>query len=278
MHLSGIRTRSHRQRASKKAFTLLEVIISIGLGSILVMIAYASLDIASRLTSAGTENARQNGLARAVFQQIELALRTETNNRHDYVEQYFPEIDGKIEITQSVQPPRSTVLGSGNVLFVRRFDQGSDSEDAQRRKKGYLPIVDFDAYFVTPKASDAQLQQSVRILGYRLRRQTALANQMPGLHRFRVAFNASDKTATVKSTHWAFEKTEFKTMRFEYFDGDEWSDSWTSTENSPVAVRVFAEMNKNSGSIDDRTLRDEIKSQHSITVRLPSSRITVTIK
>lgn len=277
LQMSGIQTQAYRNQASRKAFTLLEVIISIGLGSILVMIAYASLDIASRLTRAGTENARQNGLARAVFQQIELGLRTEIDNRHDYVEQYFPENDRDIQVTQAVQPPRSTVLGSDNVLLIRRIDQGSHSEGAKPREKGYRPIVDFDAFFVTRTASDTQLKTSLRELGYRLERQAAMTKQMPGLHRFRVALNASDNTATVKSTNWAFEKSEFKSMRFEYFDGNEWSDSWTSTENSPVAVRVFAEMNKNSDVIDDRTLKDEIKSQHSITVRLPSSRITVTI-
>lgn len=273
MQNSGIKTRPPR----REAFTLLEVIISISLGSILVIIAYASLDIASRLTKAGSENTRQNGLARAVFQQIEFGLRTENNNRHDYVEQYFPQTDGEVKITQSIQTPRSTVLGSDNVLLIRRFDSSPGSNGADPIKKGYRPIFDFDAFFVTATASDPQLQKSLKLLGYRLDRRPPIAKQMTGLHRFRIALNVDDRTATVKSVNWSFEKPEFKSMRFEYFDGDEWSDSWTSTDNSPVAVRVFTEMNKNSDRIDDKSLRDEMKSEHSITVRLPSSRITVNV-
>lgn len=272
----GLTSPVHRKRATRKAFTLLEVIISISLGSILVMIAYASLDIASRLTRAGTVNARQNGLARAVFQQIELGLRTETNNRHDYVEHYFPDADGVTKITQPDQVLRSTVLGSKDVLLVRRIDHASASDDAKPSPKGYRPIFDFDTYFVTPTGNYQQLQKSLRELGYRLNRQNSFGNQTSGLHRFRVALNTSDKTASVEAINWAFEKNEFRSMRFEYFDGDKWSDSWTFTENSPVAVRVFAEMNKNPDSIDDRTYKKDINSQHSITVRLPSSRITVT--
>ncbi|OUW77303.1 MAG: hypothetical protein CBD74_12385 [Saprospirales bacterium TMED214] len=274
--MHGPRSPFHRPFAPQKAFTLLEVIISISLGSILVMIAYASLDIASRLTRAGTENARQNGLARAVFQQIELGLRTETNNRHDYVEQYFPETEDVAKIAQSDQMPHSTVLGSEDVLFIRRLDHASASNAAKPDPKGYRPIFDFDAFFVTATGNYQQLQKSLRELGYRLNRQNSFGNQTSGLHRFRVALNTSDKTASVESVNWAFEKNEFKSMRFEYFDGDEWSDSWTFTENSPVAVRVLAEMNKNPDSIDDRSYRNDINSQHSITVRLPSSRITVT--
>ncbi len=272
----GFTSPFHRKGGPHKAFTLLEVIISIALGSILVMIAYASLDIASRLTRAGTENARQNGLARAVFQQIELGLRTETNIRHDYLEQYFPKTDETTPTTQSAQAPHSTVLGSTDVLLVKRGDQASPSNKGKPSPKGYRPVFDFDAFFVTPTGNYQQLQSSLRELGYRLKRQTSFGNQTSGLHKFRVALNTSDKTASVESINWAFEKNEFKSMRFEYFDGDEWTDSWTLTENSPVAVRVFAEMNKNPDAIDDRTYRNDINSQHSVTVRLPSSRITVT--
>ena len=262
----------------RNGFTLIEVIISIALGSILILIAYASLDIATKLTTAGTEGAKVNGLARAVFQEIELSLRSQSNNRLDYVHHYAPSFEAEDSTFNTNLIPRSSVLGTEDLLLVKRCTEADPKYDHQSRLNGYHSTIEFDVFFVTSSMNDQRLTKALNRLGFKLGRTPNSIRKNAGLHRYRVSLNWADRKAVIKSINWAFEKIEFKSMAFEYFDGQEWQDTWEYTENSPVAVRVSTEMNKNASNMDDVDQSGSDRLQYATTVKLPSAQIMVVEK
>jgi hypothetical protein len=63
------------RRRSRAAFTLIEVILAVGLSTLLILCIASAIDLYRRMTTAATDDMSETRLVRAVFAKLEVDLR-----------------------------------------------------------------------------------------------------------------------------------------------------------------------------------------------------------
>ncbi|QDV53134.1 prepilin-type N-terminal cleavage/methylation domain-containing protein [Gimesia fumaroli] len=244
---------SDRTSPQKPAgFTMLEVILAIGLTSLLLAAIYSALDLYWKYTTIGHQQVERAQIARAVFQKITHDLHSVTYQQQITEEEESSSSSAEEEEAVEIQVTNpDDAYTSGNigvygdsqslVLHTSRparqpmlISQNSSSTSSQ---SDLLSV----SYFLAVAGSEG-LQGAV---GDRFRETSGTGNGTQGLARLegdRLAMSKADESADYEQLAQQSQllAPEIGSLQFQYFDGTDWLEVWDSIEYGtvPQAVKV----------------------------------------
>ncbi|WP_339731140.1 prepilin-type N-terminal cleavage/methylation domain-containing protein [uncultured Gimesia sp.] len=243
----------HRKSPRKSSgFTMLEVILALGLTSLLLAAIYSALDLYWKYTTIGHQQVERAQIARAVFQKITHDLHSVTYQQQITEEEESSSSSEGEEETIEIQVTNpDDAYTSGNigvygtaqslVLHTSRparqpmlISQTAGSPSSQ---SDLLSV----SYFLAVAGSEG-LQGAV---GDRFRDASSLGNGTQGLARLegdRLAMSKADESADYEQLAQQSQllAPEIGSLQFQYFDGTDWLEVWDSIEYGtvPQAVKV----------------------------------------
>lgn len=235
-------------------FTLLEVILAIGLTTLLLAAIYSALDLYWKYTTIGHAQVERAQIARAVFQKITHDLHCVT-----YAQQTVEDesTDTSEEDDESVEIPvtnpdaayttgnigvygdaQSLVLHTSRPARQPMFVSQSSSENTPAGFQSDLLSI---SYFLAAAGSEG-LQG---VVGDRYRSASENGGEAQGLARLegdRLAMTNADESADLEqlADQSQLLAPEIDNLQFQYFDGTDWLEVWDSIEYGtvPQAVKV----------------------------------------
>jgi type II secretory pathway pseudopilin PulG len=229
----------------RAGFTLLEIVVALGLCILLMAGVYSAMHFQYRYSTAGRAEIEQARIARALLQRIELDLRSVVYRRDESTEVPSAEEAAEEEAaaaTSTAGTSKSGLFGTADTLmFHASRPQKLVSYDVAALS-GVVPTAGSDqqviAYFVSGTGGGSL------DLGTR-----GLNDAKPGLARMagdRMSLDYADQQGDVAllESQTQVLATEVTRMQFRYYDGYEWFDSWDSTERNglPRCVEILIEM------------------------------------
>lgn len=247
----------HKGRVT--GFTLLEVILAIGLTSLLLAAIYAALDLYWKYTTLGHRQVEQAQIARAVFQKIShdlhcVTYRLETAEAET---EGTGSADSETEETETVEiqvTSTDDAYTSGNigvygdsqslVLHTSRparqpllLSSNSGATTAPSVRSDLLSV----SYFLAV-AGAGGLQGAA---GDQFRNTSGGGEDVQGVARLegdRLSMSMADQAADLEQMASQSEllAPEISSLQFQYFDGTDWLELWDSTEYGtvPQAIKV----------------------------------------
>ena len=235
-------------------FTLLEVILAIGLTTLLLAAIYSALDLYWKYTTIGHAQVERAQIARAIFQKITHDLHCVT-----YVQQITEEEstdsseeEDEIEEIPVTNPDEAYttanigVYGDAQSLVLHTsrparqpllFSQSMSESDSTNSQSDLLSI----SYFIAAAGSEG-LQG---VVGDRFRSASENGVATQGLARLegdRLAMINADESANLEELAEQSQllASEIDNLQFQYFDGIDWLEVWDSIEYGtiPQAVKV----------------------------------------
>lgn len=247
----------HKGRVS--GFTLLEVILAIGLTSLLLAAIYAALDLYWKYTTLGHRQVEQAQIARAVFQKISHDLHcvtyrletaeTETEGTGSADSETAEAETVEIQVTSTDDAYTSGNIGvygdsQSLVLHTSRparqpllLSSNSGATSAQNVRSDLLSV----SYFLAV-AGAGGLQGAA---GDQFRNTSGGGEDVQGVARLegdRLSMTMADQAADLEQMASQSEllAPEISSLQFQYYDGTDWLELWDSTEYGtvPQAIRV----------------------------------------
>lgn len=249
----------HVHKGRAPGFTLLEVILAIGLTSLLLAAIYAALDLYWKYTTLGHRQVEQAQIARAVFQKIShdlhcVTYRLETaeaeTERTGSADSETEEAETvEIQVTSTDDAYTSGNIGvygdsQSLVLHTSRparqpllLSSNSGATTAPNVRSDLLSV----SYFLAV-AGAGGLQGAA---GDQFRNTSGGGEDVPGVARLegdRLSMSMADQAADLEQMASQSEllAPEISSLQFQYFDGTDWLELWDSTEYGtvPQAIRV----------------------------------------
>lgn len=249
----------HDHKGRTPGFTLLEVILAIGLTSLLLAAIYAALDLYWKYTTLGHRQVEQAQIARAVFQKIShdlhcVTYRLETAEAET---EGSGSADSETEEAETVEiqvTSTDDAYTSGNigvygdsqslVLHTSRparqpllLSSNSGATTAPNVRSDLLSV----SYFLAV-AGAGGLQGAA---GDQFRNTSGGGEDVQGVARLegdRLSMSMADQAADLEQMASQSEllAPEISSLQFQYFDGTDWLELWDSTEYGtvPQAIRV----------------------------------------
>ncbi|MCA9022665.1 MAG: prepilin-type N-terminal cleavage/methylation domain-containing protein, partial [Planctomycetaceae bacterium] len=280
-----------RRNSRKPAgFTLLEVILAIGLTSLLLAAIYSALDLYWKYTTIGHQQVERAQIARAVFQKITHDLHSVTYQQKIAEEEDASSSSGEDEEVVEIQvtsPDDAYTAGNigvygdaqSLVLHTSRparpallISQNSSNGSSASSQSDLLSV----SYFLAVAGSEG-LQGAV---GDRFRDAAGTAKGTQGLARLegdRLAMSKADESADLEQLAQQSQllAPEISSLQFQYFDGTDWLEAWDSIEYGtvPQAVKVtiaFQNEGENQGVMN--TVNEKIngyENTFSMVIALP---------
>ena len=243
---------SNSSRAQKKhsaaGYTLLEVVITLGLSAALLTAIYNSLNSVLKLASKGESETLELNLARGVLQRIDRDLRQfADSNPHylnDFLADQFPNDFANVRRT----PPAFHLAGSHQMLLVKHL-RGSEHLHVARS----APNLDESgenlvAYFHSTHSFHDELHKSLREVGFNLVGGKETKGLASGLHRCFLRLSANSRDVQIASIDSSFERQEFFDLRFRYFDGQAWQLTTDLLNDRVTAVETLIRIDTRSTS------------------------------
>lgn len=247
------RSCNRRRRSSSAGFTLFEVILAIGLTTILLAAIYSALDLYWKYTTIGQQQVERAQIARAVFQKITHDLHSVTFIQNTAEEEEASSSDSEetsdvVEI-QVTNPDDAYTSGNIGVYGDAQSLVLHTSRPARQ------------AMFVSQSASSTGLQSDLLSISYflavsgseglagavgdRLGDTNGQGNATQGLARLegdRLSMTSADESGDLEQLAAQSEllAPEIGSLQFQYFDGTDWLEVWDSVEYGtvPQAVKV----------------------------------------
>ncbi|MCH9655450.1 MAG: prepilin-type N-terminal cleavage/methylation domain-containing protein [Planctomycetes bacterium] len=233
-------------------FTLLEVILAIGLTTLLLAAIYSALDLYWKYTTIGQQQVERAQIARAVFQKITHDLHSVTfvNNTVDE-ESSSSDSDEETEDVEIQITNPDDAYTSGNIgvygdaqslvlhtsrparqpLFISQSDSSAESQS------DLLSI----SYFLANAGSEGLAGAA----GDRFRETAGGGNDNQGLARLegdRLLMSNADESGDLVQLAEQSQllAPEIGSLQFQYFDGTDWLEVWDSIEYGtvPQAIKV----------------------------------------
>lgn len=268
-------------------FTLLEVILAVGLTSLLLAAIYSALDLYWKYTTIGQQQVQRAQIARAVFQKITHDLHSVTfQQKKTEEEESSGSSEGEEEVVEiQVTNPDDAytagnigVYGDGQSLVLhtsrpaRQTMLVSQTSGATSQQSDLLSV----SYFLAVAGSEG-LQGAV---GDRFRDASGTGNGTQGLARLegdRLVMSKADESADLEQLAQQSQllAPEIGSLQFQYFDGTDWLEVWDSVEYGtvPQAVKVtigFRNTEEDQGVLD--TVNEKIngyENTYSMVIALP---------
>ena len=247
-------------------FTLLEVILAIGLTSLLLAAIYSALDLYWKYTTIGHQQVERAQIARAVFQKITHDLHSVTYQQQITEEEEGSSSSEEEEVVEIQVTNPDDAYTSGNigvygdtqslVLHTSRparqpmlISQSSSGSSSTTLQSDLLSV----SYFLAVAGSEG-LQGAV---GDRFRETSSTGNGIQGLARLegdRLAMSKADESADYEQLAQQSQllAPEIGSLQFQYFDGTDWLEVWDSIEYGtvPQAVKVTIGFRNNAEEQD----------------------------
>ncbi|MGB0740658.1 MAG: type II secretion system protein GspJ [Planctomycetaceae bacterium] len=272
-------------------FTLFEVLIAVGLTSLLMVALYSAMNIYFELQLDSHEEISRQQVARAVLRQItrdvQSVVFTEQELLEDEEEAEPDVLDGNAYGESLIDPETvSTTYSSGLVgtltdlqLFISRPDPqlgyvAAQELDSLEQRAGELMLVryllaDSGSGGLAGMVADRESRGSDRGPVGLVR----MAGDLYGLSR---SFESTQDEPQLAASRLL--APEVTALQFRYFDGIDWMEEWDSTELNalPRAIEVVVRLRNtgDSGDIVDDDSEDEYalpETSHRAVIPLPLS-------
>lgn len=256
------RSHFHSRTRLRFGFTLLEVILAIGLTSLLLAAIYAALDLYWKYTTLGQRQVEQAQIARAIFQKIShdlhcVTYRMETEEEDTESSDSSGSSDTAAEEAETIEVEITSAddaYTSGNigvygdsqslVLHTSRparqpllVSQNTNQAAPSGVRSDLLSV----SYFLAV-AGAGGLQGAA---GDQFRNSSGSGDDVQGLARLegdRLSMSMADQSADLEqmASQSVLLAQEIGSLHFQYFDGSDWLDLWDSTEYGtvPQAIKV----------------------------------------
>ena len=250
-----IQTALHKRNSARTSgFTMLEVILAIGLTGLLLAAIYSALDLYWKYTTLGQQQVERAQIARAVFQKISQDLHSVTYMQETGVEEEESTTGSSeteteetvIEVTNPDDAYTSGnigVFGDAQSLVLHTSRPGrqplliSNTGSSSAMQSDLLSV----SYFLAVAGAEG-LQGAV---GDQYRNTATTGQSTQGLARLegdRLAMSMADGSADVQvlAQQSQLLAAEISSLQFQYFDGTDWLEVWDSIEYGtvPQAIKV----------------------------------------
>ena len=194
-------------------FTLLELLVSIGLFVVLLSVLWNVVSLFTRTQDQGTRLAEKSQLVRSLSQLLEDDLRA--------------------AIQDPIHPLKETSVGDDD---IRRF--GLSGTPLSLR----IDVIEIDP-FAAPRPSNQHRGAAMGDVGMSEPRVPELKTvfyemRSDGLFRREIDFETPDNAATPLGE--TMSAPEVVDCRFRYFDGNQWSDHWDSLMYNGLPIAIEA--------------------------------------
>ncbi len=244
----------NRNSVRSSGFTMLEVILAIGLTGLLLAAIYSALDLYWKYTTLGQQQVERAQIARAVFQKISQDLHSVTYMQETVVEEEESTTGSSeteteetvIEVTNPDDAYTSGnigVFGDAQSLVLHTSRPGrqplliSNTGSSSAMQSDLLSV----SYFLAVAGAEG-LQGAV---GDQYRNTATTGQSTQGLARLegdRLAMSMADGSADVQvlAQQSQLLAAEISSLQFQYFDGTDWLEVWDSIEYGtvPQAIKV----------------------------------------
>lgn len=245
--------------AHRPGFTLLEIVLALGLTVLLMAAVYSALDMHWRYTVAGHDEFEKNQLARALLQKLSRDVRSIVFREPEIVsDDDSPEAgangQGQTTLTRMTDPDeaitetRFAILGDSQTLILHVSQASEEFVETSQRQDETLRASSSDMHVVVWHPSDTGLRRLQDFLAGRTTGRFARVYRdyhISGLIRVETGGLPLDST----NRRIDFESLaagnmisapEVTSLRFRYFDGNDWQDEWDSREMEavPRAIEV----------------------------------------
>jgi len=243
---------NRRRPTQSSGFTLFEVVLALGLTSLLLAAIYSALDLYWKYTTIGQQQVERAQIARAVFQKITHDLHSVTFVQNTTEEESSSgdsdeeSEDVEIQVTNPDDAYTSGNIGvygdaqslvlhtsrpARQALFVSQTDSSSEIQS------DLLSI----SYFLANAGSEGL----AGVVGDRFRESVGQGNDTQGLARLegdRLSMSNADESGDLEQLAEQSQllAPEIGSLQFQYFDGTDWLEVWDSIEYGtvPQAVKV----------------------------------------
>jgi prepilin-type N-terminal cleavage/methylation domain-containing protein len=261
----------------RSGFTLLELMLSIGLTSILMAAVYGAMSAYWNLALDSHEEVERTQIARALLTMLADDIQSCTfveqtdNSQSDSDEGDDSDAAGTTDIDTSAY--KNGLIGTERdlVLYISHPDSSlnyvtaTEAVGTQERNSDLLIVRWLLADSAAGGLSAAIAQQH---LGAGSGNIAGIARGSGGVTGFGNAIEQNDIALLTESTELT--AAEVENLRFEYFDGIEWQSEWnSSTCNAmPQAIRIELTL-RNPDSDGTPSPRDLPSTKHQLVVRIP---------
>lgn len=268
----------------RAAFTLLEVLVALGLSVILLWAVYGAIGLSLQLSTAGREKMEQAQLVRAIFQQFDADVRSvvfalqqpaESDTGGEAAEEDAEDESEVPTMTtdEAFANASSGVYGDAQSLVVhvsrppRSAIRTSPDAAAQASGRSDLAAV---SYFLAIRGAGG-LPGIVADMAY----QGTLLNAprrgtVSGLARLegdRLSVQFAEETGDVEALAAAAQilAPEVVSLSFAFWDGAEWTESWDTIANGklPAAIEITLGVDtsqRDQEGLETKTLRQRLSS------------------
>lgn len=257
VHYPKSHGRRHRQSHSsvgallRGGFTLLEVLLALGLSLVLLAAVYGALDLYWSYSMAGQVEAERSQLARAILQKMAIDIRSVMYQTQEQATTSTDTISGSSSTTDD----GSTGTDDGSTTIT--VEDPADAYTAQSvgvygdattlvlhiskpvRDAGFAPNS-ADEFFL-PQSSDLQsVSYFLAGSGEGKLQQAVNGTGLARTQGDRLALNLADESGDVDSlaAQTQLLAPEINLLEFSYFDGIEWQASWDSTTMGGVPSAI----------------------------------------
>ncbi|MGD9857248.1 MAG: prepilin-type N-terminal cleavage/methylation domain-containing protein [Planctomycetaceae bacterium] len=269
---------------SRRAFTLLEVLVALGLSVVLMAAVYGAINLSFQLSTAGREKMEQAQLVRAIFQQFDADVRSVVFALQESIasdtEGAAAEEDAQAEeevetmtTDEAFANASSGVYGDAQTLVVhvsrpsRNAPAVSPPAAVESAGRSDLAAV---SYFLAVRGASG-LPGTVADMAY----QGTLLNAprrgtVTGLTRLegdRLSVQFAEETGDVQTLAAAAQilAPEVVSLSFAYWDGAEWTESWDTVTDGrlPSAIEITLGVDtsqRDARGIETRSLRERVSS------------------
>ncbi len=241
----------YKSTTQTSGFTLLEVILAIGLTTLLLGAIYSALDLYWKYTTIGHAQVERAQIARAIFQKITHDLHCVTYAQQTSDEESSDSSEEEdvteIPITNPDEAYTTANIGvygdaTSLVLHTSRparqpmfVSQTTDETTTSRAQSDLLSV----SYFLAVSGSEG-LQG---IVGDRFRSNADNGSETQGLARLegdRLVMSNADESADLEQLGEQSQllAREIDSLQFQYFDGTDWLEVWDSIEYGSVPQAV----------------------------------------
>jgi type II secretory pathway pseudopilin PulG len=260
-----------KRRHIAAGYTLLEILITLGLSGTLLIAVYNSLNSVLQLASKGDSATLELNVARGVLRRIDLDLRQFADSSPDYLQDVltdqFPNHFANVRQIR----PSFQLAGSKRLLVVKHL-RGSEHPQVAR----FAPNLDQSgehvvAYFYSTRSFHGEFRKSLQEVGINLVGGEETQGVANGLHRCFLKLSANSRNVQIVSLDSSFERQEFFDLQFRYSDGKAWQSSTALLSDRVTAVETVLRIDTRSTSKPGfaKTIPESPQNTYRLTSNLP---------
>lgn len=274
--------------STRSGFTLIEVLIALGLTVVLLTAVYASINVSYQLSTSGREQMEQAQLVRALFQTIESDIRSVVYVVQENVTQTDEAAaDEDVEIEVESLSTEEALVNSSNgvfgdsqslVLHISRPTRVvGQSIDALTSRSDMASVN----YFLAVRGGSGLAGQVAQAAFDGSLLDTPRAGTVTGLTRLegdRLFIDHASDTGDLETlaSHARILAHEVVSLNFSYWDGLEWSDAWdTTVEGRPpaaIAITLGIDVSdRDTDGVGTQSFSDRIRTTSSVNDVMPTT-------